>query len=163
MLLIVGCKTDYDYVKLEAFDPRYFEVYGVAPAVDEMHAVPIKGPQGRVWYREAKPVLDLTAIDMEFTYAETTPFNDQGEYRVIVGIKDPFQQRLAAWCRERQGMYGGVAIDGKLVEVDHILGELYVTMAIRFPSLREAQAAAQAIRAGGEFPGNKGAKQRGHH
>lgn len=149
-LLFVKCDVKQEPVKLQAVNPKYLQIYSISQSQDSTHTIVMAGPEGNVWYSETTPILDLSHLDVQETYTENTPFEGK-EYRVILAVRQPFQQDIAAWSRDHIEGYAGVMIKGKLVQVEKLHGAIYGRIAISFSSYEEAHKAANEIRSGGFY------------
>ena len=128
---------------------NYLLVYGLAATQDELHPIKVQGPDGRTWYRETVPGLDLTYLLRESVFAVTPPVEGK-ECEVVSDIGVPlFAERFRDWTRARIGQDYGIMINGRVVTVGKVYGEVNGRASFRFPSFEDATRVAQAIRAGG--------------
>lgn len=148
-LMIQGCEKRQTPVKVDVvITPNYLEIYDLIQHKDETHSIEMIGPDGKTWYRGSKPIIDLSMIEIDKTYVSRYTYQGGG-YGVIICIRPQFNARLSEWSETHMGDYAGVAIQGKLVNVDRIVSPIVSRGLIKFPSEKEASAVAAAIKSGG--------------
>jgi len=153
LLVRVRVEIKEEPVKFVAVNPKYLQLYSVSPTRHGGHIVAITDREGRTWYRQATPLLDLSQCDVRETFASLA---SQGKGVVFITIRQPFRRDFAAWCADHLGEYIGVVIKGKLVRVEKCAVEIHSWFAIEFPSFKEAVTVADEIRAGGLYSEGSG-------
>lgn len=148
-----GCEREQIPVTVQVtLQPDYLEIYGLAERQDETHTIRMVSPDGQTWYREPRPIIDLSMIDLAETGVQRY---HTGGYAVLIIVSPPFNQRLGEWSQSRIGSHAGVVVQGKLVRIDEILTTMYTTrLLIPFSSQEAAADVAATVRNGG-LPGRK--------
>jgi len=127
--------VEEEFVKASVLHCKYLEVVSLSDSPDDTHTKSIKGPQGKQWYREESAGLDLCQCSISQT-AVGSSFD--GAYRLYVLIDQAHQGNFSAWCRQRNGGYVGVILDGALVRVERIQTEPVGMLEIATFSTKEA-------------------------
>ena len=130
-------------------NPNYLQLLSVSGAPDKTHELAIAGPEGRIWYAERTPGLDLSGCAYEEAFCTKGP-GDLWSVVVPLG-KAESKARFKAWLQERRNQEVGIMLDGKLLLVAPTSGELHDRLWIStFSSQAEAEAQATVLRAGGQ-------------
>ena len=144
-VLTAGCKSRPEAPK--PVNPRFVELYSLASVTDAEHTVPITDSRGNSWYRAARPVLDLSHLQLGETYTDEC---QDGTHTVVFDVKSAHWGRLAVWTEERIGKRIGWVVEGRLIYV----AEVKVSMSCRigidgFATLEEAERLVRAVDRGG--------------
>lgn len=111
-----------------------------------MHKVAIDDAEGRTWFREDSPVLDLG----DLVAAETKVRAQNGAYQVLMAVREPRQAHLRDWSSERIGGFLGLVVDGKLHSVAKLMEPVSDALALTARmSEQQAEGLAKTIRGGG--------------
>jgi hypothetical protein len=125
----------------------FLELYGLSNAESEQYPVRIVDAEGSVWYREKEPGLTLACCseDRLFATEQVT-----GGFAVVLRVNEACRDDLAAWSKARIGTVAGVVVDGKLIYVQRLQGEMRSQIAIPVAgTLEDAEALAERIRTEG--------------
>ena len=147
LLLCAGaCRRDHVPSPASPPNPSYVELYAIQPDRDEQHSTPLVGPDGDTWYRDERPILDLSHC--AFDRAQGTRMH--GTLGVILPVLTQAHDRVVDWPGVRNGGYLGLVLDGRLISVSQLDGVSVPRIFIApLADAAEAVEVQDAIRAGG--------------
>lgn len=93
---------------------EYLRIHSISNALDDSHVIAIDADDGRRWYLEKTPILDLTNCRLADTTYGCDP---SGACYVILSVKEEYISELSAWTRSHIGSKVGCLVDGELVVV----------------------------------------------
>ena len=127
--------VEESYVKALVLDSNYLQVVSLAGTPDDTHTEPVKGPQGKQWYRDKPAGLNLGQCSIS---PAAVGGSFDGAYRLYVLIDEDFQGEFSAWCRQRNGGHVGVILDGRLTRVERFRAEPVGMLEVATFSTKEA-------------------------
>ena len=152
-VLLIGCngckpKGDETPGKVRTVNPKYVEIYSVTQNADANHSVALEALNGMRWYREDRPILDLSQCISEKSMAQKTA---EGGHGVSLIVREEYATEFMAFFPGHLGKNVGVMVGGKLIDVVQVRGPVSNRLILRLQSKDEAQRVAAIIRNGG-FP-----------
>ena len=149
-LIAGGCaKVEVLASKVEPGNPQYLALYSLSDKPDRTHTVKVLDREGRVWYRERQPIIDLRHVEWDKPMVSPVP---DGGARIVLLVERSYQQRLVRWSEAHMGQWAGFVLDGRVVQAARIEWPLKEVLQVCcFKSLDEALAVAKVIKAGGGF------------
>lgn len=136
-----------DYVKLTTWDSAYFQIVSLRAQVDPIHTQRIEQANGKHWYRANKAAFDLG--ELEFASAGITG-SLGGKYRLFARIREDAHEEFSSWCEKHAGEAVGIILDGRLVRMEWLGGQVPGQIEIAtYTDWNAAVQARDALRSGG--------------
>lgn len=115
----------HEAVIARVMNPENFAFYGLTPAPDSQHSVPVVAPDGKTWYRGLDGDFGTVEIDL---HSVRSVLDGQHDGRCLqMPVHRDFAETFHSWCQRRLGQHIGFVFHGRLVSTPVMLHELPAT------------------------------------
>jgi|GEM_PF-7054128 len=140
------CKVKEQGVRPVVVHSKYFQVYALSTERDDVHRESINDPEGRTWYYDPVPGLDMGKCEFE----EAIVMSSETEGSAVwIRVAEPYRDQVGQWFIVRIGAYAGMILAGDLVWVVPINSWTDRVAIGGFNSKEEAEKCRDIIRNGG--------------
>lgn len=88
----------------------FLELVSLSALPNGSYKIPISDSDGKTWYRESDPGLDISYLDLSKTQVTRTA---QGPAILLI-VRAEYRDRVYAWTKQRVGRQVGFQIEGRV-------------------------------------------------